>query len=75
MREAWLRLVHPALVDGVPGALVTVAGRLVTFTAFTVADCAITAIRVLTDPRRLAQVVPSWAACSSRVLQSRAPVA
>jgi hypothetical protein len=30
--------------------------------AFTVADNAITAIRVLTDQGRLAQVVPSWVA-------------
>lgn len=30
--------------------------------AFTVADGAITAIRTLTDPDRLAQVVPSWVA-------------
>jgi RNA polymerase sigma-70 factor (ECF subfamily) len=28
--------------------------------AFTVTGGAITAIRVLTDPGRLAQVVPSW---------------
>ena len=55
-------LVHPALVDGVPGALVTVGGRPVTVMAFTVADGAVTAIRTLTDPDRLAQVVPSWVA-------------
>jgi hypothetical protein len=30
--------------------------------AFTVADGAVTAIRALTDPDRLAQVVPSWVA-------------
>jgi RNA polymerase sigma-70 factor (ECF subfamily) len=28
--------------------------------AFTVADGAITAIRMMSDPDRLAQVVPSW---------------
>lgn len=55
-------LAHPALVDGVPGALITIGGRPVTVVAFTVADGAITAIRVLTDPDRLAQVVPSWVA-------------
>jgi RNA polymerase sigma factor (sigma-70 family) len=55
-------LVHPALVDGVPGVLVTVRGRPVTVVAFTVADGVITAIRTLTDPNRLAQVVPSWVA-------------
>ncbi|MGD0556423.1 MAG: sigma-70 family RNA polymerase sigma factor [Streptosporangiaceae bacterium] len=53
-------LVHPALVDGVPGVLITVNGRPVTVMAFTVADGAITVIRSLTDPDRLAQIVPSW---------------
>ena len=46
----------------VPGALVTVGGRPVTVIAFTVADAAVTAIRTLADPDRLAQVVPSWVA-------------
>jgi hypothetical protein len=53
---------HPALVDGLPGVLVTAGGRPVTVVAFTVADGAVTAIRTLTDPDRLAQVVPSWVA-------------
>ena len=53
---------HPALVDGVPGVLITAGGRPVTVMAFTVADGAVTAIRMLTDPDRLAQVVPSWVA-------------
>jgi len=30
--------------------------------AFTITDGRITAIRSLTDPKRLAQVVPSWIA-------------
>jgi hypothetical protein len=34
----------------------------VTVIAFTVAGGAVTAIRTLTDPDRLAQVVPSWVA-------------
>jgi RNA polymerase sigma factor (sigma-70 family) len=55
-------LAHPALVDGVPGVLFTVHGRPVTVMAFTVTDGAITMIRTLTDPGRLAQVVPSWVA-------------
>jgi RNA polymerase sigma factor (sigma-70 family) len=55
-------LVHPALVDGVPGVLVTVGGRPVTVMAFTVVDGAVTAIRGLTAPARLGQVVPSWVA-------------
>jgi hypothetical protein len=37
-----------------------VNGRPVTVMAFTVADGAITVIRSLTDPDRLAQIVPSW---------------
>jgi RNA polymerase sigma-70 factor, ECF subfamily len=53
---------HPALIDGVPGVLVTVGGRPFMVMAFTVADGAITAIRMLTDPGRLAQAVPSWVA-------------
>jgi RNA polymerase sigma-70 factor (ECF subfamily) len=53
--------VHPALVDGVPGVLVTVAGRPVTVMAFTVTDGAVTAIHALTAPAWLGQVVPSWA--------------
>jgi RNA polymerase sigma-70 factor (ECF subfamily) len=55
-------LAHPALIDGAPGVLITVGGRPVMVMAFTVADGAITAIRTLTDPDRLAQVVPSWVA-------------
>jgi RNA polymerase sigma-70 factor, ECF subfamily len=55
-------LAHPVLVDGLPGVLITVGGRPVTVMAFTVTGRAITAIRVLTDPDRLAQVVPSWVA-------------
>jgi len=53
---------HPALIDGAPGVLITVGGRPVMIMAFTVADGAISAIRTLTDPDRLAQVVPSWVA-------------
>ena len=59
---ARLGVAHPALVDGAPGVLITVDGRPVTVMAFTVTDAAITLIRTLTDPARLAQVVPSWVA-------------
>ena len=54
--------VHPVLVDGVPGVLVTFDGQPVTVVAFTVTGNAITKIRAVTDPARLAQVVPSWVA-------------
>ena len=53
-------LARPVLVDGLPGVLIIVAGRPVTVIAFTVTGGAITAIFVLTDSDRLAQVVPSW---------------
>ena len=59
---ARLGVAHPALVDGAPGVLITVDGRPVTVMGFTVTDGVITMIRTLTDPRRLAQVVPSWVA-------------
>lgn len=55
-------LARPVLVDGLPSVLVMVGGQPVTVMAFTVADGAITAIHLLTDPDRLAQVVPSWIA-------------
>ncbi len=55
-------LAHPALVNGIPGVLITAGGRPVAIMAFTVTDGAVTAIRALTDPDRLAQVVPSWVA-------------
>ncbi len=51
---------HPALLDTAPGVLIMAGGRPVTVMAFTVADGAITAIHALTDPDRLAQIVPSW---------------
>jgi len=59
---ARLGVAHPALVDGAPGVLITVDGRPVTVMAFTVTGGAITMIRTLTDPGRLARVVPSWVA-------------
>jgi RNA polymerase sigma factor (sigma-70 family) len=55
-------LVHPVVVDGAPGILITRGGRPLTVIVFTVTGGTITAIRTLTDPPRLAQVVPSWVA-------------
>ncbi|HEX6522903.1 MAG TPA: sigma-70 family RNA polymerase sigma factor [Streptosporangiaceae bacterium] len=55
-------LAHPARVDGAPGVVITMGGRPVMIMAFTVTDGTITAIRALTDPDRLAQIVPSWVA-------------
>jgi RNA polymerase sigma-70 factor, ECF subfamily len=54
--------VHPALVNGVPGALITAGGRPFILMAFTVEHGRITTIRMLSDRRRLAQLVPSWVA-------------
>jgi RNA polymerase sigma-70 factor, ECF subfamily len=53
---------HPALVDGAPGVLIIVHGQPVSVMAFTVTGGAITTIRILSDPDRLAQIVPSWVA-------------
>ena len=55
-------LAHPALVDGVPSVLITIRGRPATVMTFTVADGVVTAIRGLTAPARLGQIVPSWVA-------------
>ena len=55
-------LVHPAVVDGLPGLLVTIGGQPHTVLAVTVANGVITKIRSMTDPDRLAQIVPSWVA-------------
>ena len=55
-------LVHPAVVDGVPGLLVTIDGQPHTVLAITVTNGVITMIRSLSDPGRLAQLVPSWVA-------------
>jgi RNA polymerase sigma-70 factor (ECF subfamily) len=54
--------VYPAVVDGLPGLLVTIDGHPHTVLAFTVANGVITVIRSMTDPGRLAQIVPSWVA-------------
>lgn len=55
-------LVHPVVVDGLPGLLVTIDGQPHTVLAVTVANGVITMIRSLSDPDRLAQIVPSWVA-------------
>lgn len=53
---------HPALVNGVPGALITANGVPSILMAFTVENGRIATIRTLSDPKRLAQIVPSWVA-------------
>ncbi|MFB4278438.1 sigma-70 family RNA polymerase sigma factor [Nonomuraea sp. MTCD27] len=51
---------HPALVDGAPGAVITFGGRPATVVAFTIVDGLITVIGSMTDPARLGQIVPAW---------------
>lgn len=50
------RLVHPALVNGAVGVVVTVRGRPFSVMGFTVTDGRIAAIDVLTDPDRLSRL-------------------
>src|SRR5437763_6659082 len=47
---------HPALVNGAAGVVVTVAGRPVSIMAFTVVDDRIVAINSLADPERIARL-------------------
>jgi RNA polymerase sigma-70 factor, ECF subfamily len=53
---------HSAMVNGVPGALITAGGGPFILMAFTVDQGRITTIRMLSDRKRLAQLVPSWVA-------------
>jgi RNA polymerase sigma-70 factor, ECF subfamily len=53
---------YPAVVNGVPGVLITANGRPFVVMAFTVEDGRITTIRLLSDPKRLGQIAPSWVA-------------
>jgi ketosteroid isomerase-like protein len=50
------RVVHPALVNGAAGVVVTVKGRPVSVMAFTVADGTIVAIDALADAERLSHL-------------------
>jgi RNA polymerase sigma-70 factor (ECF subfamily) len=50
------RVVHPALVNGAPGVVVTIAGRAVSVMGFTVADGKVAAINALGDPDRLSRL-------------------
>nr|MDQ2812101.1 RNA polymerase subunit sigma-70 [Actinomycetota bacterium] len=45
--------VHPALVNGAAGAVVTAGGRPITVIGFTIADGKITEINAIADPHRL----------------------
>jgi len=50
------RELTPAVVNGTPGVVVTVDGRVVSVMAFTVVAGRITAIDTLGDPERLAKL-------------------
>jgi RNA polymerase sigma factor (sigma-70 family) len=54
-------VLRPITVRGAAGVLILVQDRPVMIMAFTVRDGLVTEIRSLTDPNRLAQIVPSWA--------------
>jgi RNA polymerase sigma-70 factor (ECF subfamily) len=61
-RGAVLRpVMRPVTARGAPGVLIIIEGRPVSVMTFTVQDGLITEIRSVTDPDRLAQIVPSWA--------------
>src|SRR4029450_13293483 len=53
-------VLRPITVRGAAGVLILVHNRPVTIMAFTVRDGLVTEIRAVTDPDRLAQLVPSW---------------
>jgi RNA polymerase sigma-70 factor (ECF subfamily) len=54
-------VMRPVTVRGATGVLIVLQGRPVSVMTFTVQDGLITEMRSLTDPQRLAQLVPSWA--------------
>jgi RNA polymerase sigma-70 factor (ECF subfamily) len=47
---------RPAMINGSPGSIVRIGGRLVAVTAFTVLGERITEIEILADPERLAAI-------------------
>ncbi len=53
---------RPITVRGSAGVLILVRDRPIMIMAFTIRDRLITELRSLTDPRLLAQLIPSWAA-------------
>jgi RNA polymerase sigma-70 factor (ECF subfamily) len=55
-------VLRPITVRGAAGVLILVHNRPITIMAFTVRDGLVAEIRAVTDPDRLAQLVPSWVA-------------
>jgi RNA polymerase sigma-70 factor, ECF subfamily len=54
-------IMRPVSARGAPGVLVVIDGRPVSVMTFTITDGLITEVRSVTNPQRLAQLVPSWA--------------
>jgi RNA polymerase sigma-70 factor, ECF subfamily len=54
-------VLRPVTARGAAGVLIVLDGRPVSVMTFTVQDGFITEMRSVTDPNRLAQIVPSWA--------------
>lgn len=55
-------VLRPITVRGAAGVLILVNDRPITIMAFTVQDGLVTEIRSVTDPDRLPQIIPPWAA-------------
>jgi RNA polymerase sigma-70 factor (ECF subfamily) len=54
-------VMRPITARGATGVLLIIDGRPISVMTFTVAEGLITRMRSVTDPDRLAQIVPSWA--------------
>ena len=52
-------VIHPALVNGAAGAVITVRGRPIAVMGFTVVDDRIVAIDAIADPKRVARIAAS----------------
>jgi RNA polymerase sigma-70 factor (ECF subfamily) len=52
---------RPITAAGAPGMLLVVAGRPRSLMTFTIREGRIAAIRSVTDPDRLARIIPAWA--------------
>jgi hypothetical protein len=55
-------VLRPITVRGAAGVLILVNSRPVTLLTFTVRDRHVSRMSSLTDPDRLARIVPAWAA-------------
>jgi RNA polymerase sigma-70 factor (ECF subfamily) len=51
---------HPVLVNGAAGVLVTLRGQPITVMGFAVADGKIVEINAVADPSRIGDITSSW---------------